>query len=358
MAKIQTLKNKDDVIVYPQTHGTAVFVNEGELLQDKIEQYLTSEEIIDVDNIELFVETQNNKVTVIDDNATNVNYPSAKAVYDFVSNAGAGVKIEIYASKEAVAAPNGSTIYLIGAATPYEEYLYLEDTATWELIGNASVDLSSYYTKTEVDTNFAKKDKYGDIAISLGRREDTGSVGTNSVAIGDRTQANSNYSIAMGSLAQANASAAISLGRETRANGFYSVALGEGAIALGQGSVAAGRWNVENPTGELLYILGNGESANSRSNAHTIDEDGTAWFQGDIYVGSTSGTNKDEGSVKLAKTNEIPTNLSQLNNDKGYVSSATDSPNLVKYIWLGTQEEYDALASLDSNTEYNIIEEE
>jgi hypothetical protein len=149
-------------------------------------------------------------------------------------------------------------------------------------------------------SNFATKDKYGDAAISLGRRTDTGSTGTNSVATGDRTQANGNYSVAMGSLAQANAMATASFGRETRANGSYSVALGEGAIATGQGSLAAGRWNVENTTGDLLHMLGNGTSSTARSNAHTVDTSGNAWYQGDVYVGSTSGTNKDAGSKKLA----------------------------------------------------------
>ena len=47
------------------------------------------------------------------------------------------------------------------------------------------------------------------------------------------------------------------------------------------------------------HIIGNGTSS-KRSNAHTLDWDGNAWYQGDVYVGSTSGTNKDEGSKKLA----------------------------------------------------------
>ena len=44
--------------------------------------------------------------------------------------------------------------------------------------------------------------------------------------------------------------------------------------------------------------MGNGDY-NQRSNAHTLDWSGNAWFSGDVYVGSTSGTNKDEGSKKL-----------------------------------------------------------
>lgn len=48
------------------------------------------------------------------------------------------------------------------------------------------------------------------------------------------------------------------------------------------------------------HIIGNGTSDTERSNAHTLDWDGNAWYQGDIYVGSSSGTNKDDGSKKLA----------------------------------------------------------
>lgn len=55
-----------------------------------------------------------------------------------------------------------------------------------------------------------------------------------------------------------------------------------------------------------IYIIGNGTSDTSRSNAHTLQMNGTAWFAGDVYVGSTSGTNKDEGSVKLATINDLP----------------------------------------------------
>ncbi|MFW5523142.1 MAG: hypothetical protein ACOCPB_09160, partial [Segatella copri] len=38
-------------------------------------------------------------------------------------------------------------------------------------------------------------------------------------------------------------------------------------------------------------VIGNGASDYTRSNAYTLDWDGNAWFAGDVYVGSTSGTN-------------------------------------------------------------------
>ena len=52
--------------------------------------------------------------------------------------------------------------------------------------------------------------------------------------------------------------------------------------------------------GKYAHIVGNGTSA-KRSNAYTLDWDGNGWFAGDVYVGSTSGTNKDLGSKKLIK---------------------------------------------------------
>ena len=48
-----------------------------------------------------------------------------------------------------------------------------------------------------------------------------------------------------------------------------------------------------------LHCIGNGTD-NYRSNAHTVDYFGNAWYSGDVYVGSNSGTDKDEGSKKLA----------------------------------------------------------
>ena len=54
-----------------------------------------------------------------------------------------------------------------------------------------------------------------------------------------------------------------------------------------------------NTKGEYIRVVGNGMSDTERSNAHTLDWQGNAWYAGDVYVGSTSGTNKDEGSKKL-----------------------------------------------------------
>lgn len=55
-----------------------------------------------------------------------------------------------------------------------------------------------------------------------------------------------------------------------------------------------------------LVTIGNGKSNTRRSNAYTLDRSGNGWFAGDVYIGSASGTNKDEGSKKLITSDDIP----------------------------------------------------
>lgn len=93
----------------------------------------------------------------------------------------------------------------------------------------------------------------------------------------------------------------------SHAEGHGSVASGESAHAEGDFTIASGRaqhaegmWNIDDGAkSNLLHIVGNG-TAVKRSNAHTLDKSGNAWYAGDVYVGSTSGTNRDAGSKKLA----------------------------------------------------------
>ena len=60
-----------------------------------------------------------------------------------------------------------------------------------------------------------------------------------------------------------------------------------------------------NDIGTYSHIVGNGTSDTERSNAYTLDWEGNAWFAGDVYVHSTSGTNKDDGSKKLLDTSDL-----------------------------------------------------
>lgn len=102
-------------------------------------------------------------------------------------------------------------------------------------------------------------------------------------------------------------------GNNTKASGYASHAEGGGTTAQGNNQHVQGKYNISDTTS--AHIVGNGAFQNN-SNAHTLDWQGNAWFAGDVYTGSTSGKNKDDGSVKLpvvysgttAPTNDIGKN--------------------------------------------------
>jgi hypothetical protein len=60
-----------------------------------------------------------------------------------------------YTTPEAVSNPDNQHIYLIGAASPYDEYCYIN--SAWEKIGSTEIDLSPYRTASDQDTIDAGK---------------------------------------------------------------------------------------------------------------------------------------------------------------------------------------------------------
>ena len=88
-------------------------------------------------------------------------------------------------------------------------------------------------------------------------------------------------------------------GLATTVSGAQSHAEGRYTIATSGAQHVEGIANIEDAEDKYIHIAGNG-TFNARSNAHTLDWDGNAWFAGDVYIGSASGTDKDDGSQKLA----------------------------------------------------------
>ena len=96
-------------------------------------------------------------------------------------------------------------------------------------------------------------------------------------------------------------------GYGTRAYGEASHSEGYYTIASDDRSHVQGQFNITDEANTYADIIGNGQW-NKRSNAATVDWKGNAWYAGNVYVGSTSGTNKDSGSKKLA-TEEYTNNI-------------------------------------------------
>ena len=72
-------------------------------------------------------------------------------------------------------------------------------------------------------------------------------------------------------------------GDSTKANAAYSHAEGRGTVAKSIGGHVQGTYNLLENAENYAHIIGNGEPG-IRSNAHTVDWNGNAWYAGDIKV--------------------------------------------------------------------------
>jgi hypothetical protein len=197
----------------------------------------------------------------------------------------------------------------------YSYYIVIEDNFN---LGDTTI--------TSIDCSHAE----GKWSLAFGQAShaegnSTKAIGKASHAEGWDTTASGHQAHAEGSNTIASGTDAHAEGGNTIASGLDSHAEGIGTIASGTNQHVQGKFNIEDTS--MLHIVGNGDYDSHyeivRSNAHTIDWHGNAWFAGDVYTGSTSGTNKDSGSKKLA-TEEYVTNLVS---DTGWITSTTTSSN-------------------------------
>ena len=121
---------------------------------------------------------------------------------------------------------------------------------------------------------------------------DTVASGDYSHAEGFKTEASGNYSHSEGYNTTAFEISSHAEGFNTLASGISSHAEGYNTRAFGDYSHAEGKYNIIDTNNQYAHIIGNGTGANARSNAHTVDWDGNAWYQGKIYIG---GSSQDDG---------------------------------------------------------------
>ena len=130
--------------------------------------------------------------------------------------------------------------------------------------------------------------------------------GQSSHAEGESTIASGHYSHAEGYNTTASGNSSHAEGFKTTASGYHSHAEGEGTIATGTDSHAEGaktiangnyqhvqgKFNIEDNENKYAHIVGNGDST-ARSNGHTLDWNGNAWFKGNVSIDGTP-TNDNE----------------------------------------------------------------
>ena len=209
--------------------------------------------------------TQSNIVTSVSASSTNSEVPSAKCLYD---------ELQKCNLKQATANTLG------GVKADSAE---VADTQPVRIGGDGKL-----YTApgvTDISTKMDANNPVGTGSFSMNRKAGT-EIGVNSHAEGNNTTASGYISHAEGN--------------NTTASGYGSHAEGYMTVASGNHSHVQGKRNIEDSSSIYADIIGNGTSDTARSNAATVDWNGNAWFAGDVYTGSNSGTNKDDGSKKLA----------------------------------------------------------
>lgn len=237
----------------------------------------------------------------------------------------------------------------------------------------ATTNRATYHTNNTDAGFYGHSEGYGSVAygaVSHAEGNGTNATGVNSHSEGYRTIAAGQYSHAEGYKTRAattdvNTTAvytdiggyaahsegygsvaygAISHaeGNGTKASGQYSHSEGFRTIAAGTAQHVQGRLNIEDINSVYAHIIGNGDiDRGTLSNAHTLDWDGNAWFAGDVYVGSTSGTNKDDGSKKLASEEYVDTSVANL------VNSAPETLDTLGELATAFTENQDVVEALD-----------
>lgn len=116
--------------------------------------------------------------------------------------------------------------------------------------------------------------------------------GAYTTAEGMYSHAEGHWSVASGKAAHAEGESALASGISSHAEGFECKAYTDGSHAEGYYTRASskyqhvqGKYNIEDENGKYAHIVGNGDSS-KRSNAHTLDWNGNAWFAGEVKVGA------------------------------------------------------------------------
>lgn len=163
----------------------------------------------------------------------------------------------------------------------------------------------------------------GDSSMACGNGNSVS--GMESFACGRNNSATGAYSFCCGATNTAGGVSSFASGINNKASGRSSYTAGESnivqhdyAVALGYclttGKIyqtVVGACNVSDIS--AIFVVGNGYSTSNGShitrhgsNAMSVSINGDGWFAGDVYVGSTSGTNRDGGSVRLATMDDLP----------------------------------------------------
>ena len=158
----------------------------------------------------------------------------------------------------------------------------LGDVGIYSVAEGYNTEASGDYSHAEGENTTASE--YASHAEGAG----TTASGEMSHAEGDGSIASDYASHAEGGLTIASGYYTHTEGYNTTASGYASHAEGDRTIASSENQHVQGKLNIEDTENKYAHIVGNGTSNTARSNAHTLDWNGNAWYKGELYTGGTS----------------------------------------------------------------------
>ena len=131
--------------------------------------------------------------------------------------------------------------------------------------------------------------------------------GNSSHAEGNSTTASGMNSHAEGSYTKASGSSSHAEGNYTTVSGNCSHVEGNNTKASSNNQHVQGKYNIEDTANKYAHIVGNG-TYNKKSNAHTLDWQGNAWYSGKLSQEGTPTENKDLTTKKYVddKVSSLP----------------------------------------------------
>lgn len=207
-------------------------------------------------------------------------------------------------------------------------------TQSFTVMDGEDIEFENYYTKQETDA--AIEAAQPDLTGYALKSEIVGRAGTglrSAILNGNTNKASGDYALAegKGTTSAGTATHTEGIGTFTRAmaqhvHGTYNELDGAGSP----------QWK-----GKYVTIVGNGEDENNRSNAHTLDWDGNAWFKGKVYVGGTSMDNAT--ALDLSKYYTKDETYSKAEVDEAIAAIEIPEGEGFKHITVNSYEELDEL---------------
>ena len=156
-------------------------------------------------------------------------------------------------------------------------------------------------------------------------------------AFGDGAHLEGKYCKALMSGAHAEGEFTEALGSDSHAEGFYT-------IAKGATQHVQGKYNIKDTTNTYAHIVGNGTTNSDRSNAHTLDWNGNAWYAGTVSAGTVANPAPVTNDNDLTTKSYVDTAITDIDFpfEKGSVTSSIKRPD---YYYAGNSIWYRQTAS-------------